>query len=134
MKRFNFTFLLKELEPHRNEVAELDAELVPKSAAILISLLAAEVDSTLRFQFYLHAVGECRLAGRTAAAVKLAHARYQEFQDVASLKVYSEALADSTQAPREGDCALEADWADEAEALGADKDLISWVRAVAERR
>ena len=41
-----------------------------------------------------------------------------------------DALADSTEVPRKGDCALEADWADEAEALGADQELISWVRAV----
>lgn len=180
--------LLKELDPQRNELAELDGELVPKSAAILMSFLADEVDSDVRFELYLHAIGECRLALRTAAAVKLAHAQYQEFHDVTSLKIYSDALAengeveagvsrakealelaiqmhtlvnyaaenlvrkaikmgsaeavnealdalaDSTDVPRKGDCALEADWADEAEALGADKELISWVRAVAERK
>jgi hypothetical protein len=163
---------------------EIDGELIPKSAAMLMSVLAAEVDSIARFELYSLAIGECELARRTAAAVKLAHACYQEFHDVASLKIYSEALAengeveagvsrakealelaiqkqtlvnyaaenlvrqaiktgsaeavnealdalaDSTEAPRKGDCALEADWADEAEALGADQELISWVRAV----
>jgi hypothetical protein len=44
-----------------------------------------------------------------------------------------DALADSTEVPRKGDCLLETDWTDEAEALGADKELISWVREVAER-
>jgi hypothetical protein len=187
VRRFGFATLLKELDPQRNELVELDGELVPKSAAILMSFLSAEVDSDVRFELYLHAVGECRLALRTAAAVKLAHAQYQEFHDVASLKVYSDALAengeveagvsrakealelaiqkqtcvnyaaenlvrqaiktgsvetvnealdalaDSVEVPRKGDCVLDADWADEAEALGADKELISWVREVAER-
>jgi hypothetical protein len=187
VRKFDHTALLKEVEPHRNEVAELDGELVPKSAAMIMSVLAAEVDSIVRFQLYLDAIIECRAARRTAAAAKLAHAQYQEFRDVASLKIYSEALAengevdagvsrakealelavheqtgvnyaaenlvrqaiktgsagavnealdalaDSMQAPRKGDCALEADWADEAEALGADKALISWVRTIAER-
>jgi len=188
VKRFGLTGLLREVHPHRNELAELDGELVPKSAAMLMSVLAAEVDPDARFGLYLHAIGECRITGRTAAAVKLAHAQYQELRDVASLKIYSEALAengeveaavsrakealqlaiqkqtcvnyaaenlvrqaiktgsaeavnealdalaDSTQVPRKGDCVLDADWADEAEALGADKELISWVRAVAERK
>ncbi len=159
---------------------------------MLMSVLAAEVDPDARFGLYLHAIGECRFAGRTAAAVKLARAQYVEFHDVASLMAYSDALAengdveagvsrakealelaiqkqtlvnyaaenlvrqaiktgsaeavnealgalaDSTEVPRKGDCALEADWADEAEALGADQELISWVRevvrAVAERK
>jgi hypothetical protein len=153
-----------------------------------MSVLAAEVDSHVRFELYLNAIIECRAARRTSAAVKLAHVQYEEFHDVASLKIYSEALtangeveagvsrakealqlaiqeqtlvnyaaenlvrqaiktgsreavnealdalAESTQAPRKGDCVLEADWADEAEALGADKELISWVRAIAERK
>ena len=153
---------------------------------MLMSALAAEVDSIVRFQLYTNAILHCSSARKTAAAVKLAHAQYQEFYDVVSLKVYSEALAengeveagvsrakealelavqmqtlvnyaaenlvrqaiktgsaeavnealdalaDSTEVPRKGDCALEVDWADEAEALGADKELISWVRAVAE--
>lgn len=187
MRRFDHISLLKEVEPHRNELAELDGELVPKSAAMLMSVLAAEVDPIVRFQLYLDAIGECSIAGRTAAAVKLAHAQYQEIHDVASLKIYSEALAengeveagvarakealelaiqkqtcvnyaaenlvrqaiktgsadavnealealaDSTQVPRKGDCVLDADWADEAAALGADQELISWVREVAER-
>jgi hypothetical protein len=188
VRRFRIAALLREVHPHRDELVELDGELVPKSAAMLMSVLAAELDSTARFQLYLHAIGEFSITGRTAAAVKLAHAQYQEFRDVASLKVYSEALADngeveagvsrakealelairertgvnyaaenlvrqaiktgsaevvnealdaladSTEVPRKGDCVLEADWADEAEALGADKELISWVRAIALRK
>ena len=51
----------------------------------------------------------------------------------ADLNEALDALADSVEVARKGDCALEADWADEAEALGADKELISWVRALAER-
>jgi len=188
VKRFGITALLREVHPRRNELAELDGELVPKSAAMLMYVLAAEVDSTARFQLYSHAIGECSITGRTAAAVKLAHAQYNEFHDVASLMTYShalaengdveagvsrakealqlaiqvrtgvnyaaenlvrqaiktgsaeavnealDALADSVEVPRKGDCVLEADWADQAEALGADKELISWVRAVAERQ
>jgi hypothetical protein len=179
--------LLREVDPHRNELAELDGELVPKSAAMLMSVLAAEVDSTVRFQLYLHAIRECSMVGRTAAAVKLAYAQYHEFHDIASLIEYSDALAengefeagvlrakealelaiqeqtcvnyaaenlvrqaiktgsveavnealdalaDSTEVRRKGDCALEADWVDGAEALGADPELISWGRAIAER-
>lgn len=45
-----------------------------------------------------------------------------------------DALIDSTQAPREGDCALETDWTDAAEALGANKESIAWVRSIAGRR
>lgn len=41
-----------------------------------------------------------------------------------------EALIDSTDAPREEDWVLETDWCDEAEALGADMELISWIRSV----
>lgn len=43
-----------------------------------------------------------------------------------------EALIDSTYAPRKWDCVLDIDWCDDAEALGADMELISWIRAVAE--
>jgi hypothetical protein len=188
VKRFGLSALLREVHPRRDELVELDGELVPKSAAMLMSVLAAELDSTARFQLYMHAVGECSIAGRTAAAVKLAHAQYQELHDVISLMIYSkalaengeveagvsrakealelaiqkqtvvnyaaenlvrqaiktgsaevvnealDALADSTEVPRKGDCVLEADWADEAEALGADQELISWVRAIAQRK
>jgi hypothetical protein len=42
-----------------------------------------------------------------------------------------EALIDSTEVPRKGDCVLETDWCDKAEALGADLELISWIRSVA---
>jgi hypothetical protein len=45
-----------------------------------------------------------------------------------------DALVDSTQVPRTSDCALETDWIDAANALGADKDLTDWVRAVADRK
>jgi hypothetical protein len=188
VKRFGLSALLREVHPHRDELVELDGELVPKSAAMLMSVLAAEVDPDARFGLYMHAVGECSIAGRTAAAVKLAHAQYQELHDDISLMIYSkalaengeveagvsrakealelaiqkqtvvnyaaenlvrqaiktgsaevvnealDALADSTEVPRKGDCVLEADWADEAEALGADQELISWVRAIAQRK
>lgn len=53
-----------------------------------------------------------------------------------SVEVVNEALnalVDSTQVPRTDDCALETDWIDAAEALGADKALTDWVRAVASR-
>lgn len=188
MKRLNLIALLKEVEPHRNEIVELDGRLVPKSAAILMSMLDDQLDSTARFQLYTEAILECRDARLTRAAVSIAQALYQEFHDVASLKVYSDALTDdgeveagvsrakealelairkqtlvnyaagnlvrqaiktrsaeavnealnalvdSTQMPRKGDCALESDWTDAAEALGADMELISWVRSVAERK
>lgn len=45
-----------------------------------------------------------------------------------------DALVDSTQVPRTADCALETDWIDAANALGADKELTDWVRAVANRK
>ncbi len=45
-----------------------------------------------------------------------------------------DALVDSTQVPRTADCALETDWIDAANALGADKELTDWVRAVASRK
>lgn len=45
-----------------------------------------------------------------------------------------DALIDSTQVPRTSDCALETDWIDAANALGADRELTDWVRAVASRR
>lgn len=42
-----------------------------------------------------------------------------------------EALIDSTQVPRKGDCVLETDWCDKAEMLGADMEAISWIKSVA---
>jgi hypothetical protein len=45
-----------------------------------------------------------------------------------------DALVDSTQVPRTEDCALETDWIDAAEALGADKEITNWVREVANRK
>lgn len=41
-----------------------------------------------------------------------------------------EALIDSTDVPRKGDCVLDTDWCDDAEALGANLELISWIRMV----
>ena len=41
------------------------------------------------------------------------------------------ALVDSTDVPRKGDCVLETDWCDKAKALGADREMISWIRSVA---
>jgi hypothetical protein len=40
------------------------------------------------------------------------------------------ALIDSTSIPRKDDCVLDTDWCDKAEALGADMELISWIRTV----
>jgi len=40
-------------------------------------------------------------------------------------------LADSTEMPRTSDSAFETDWVDAAEALGADAEMIAWVREVA---
>jgi hypothetical protein len=45
-----------------------------------------------------------------------------------------DALVLSTQVPRRGDCALEVDWIDEAAALGADAEVLSWIRSVAARK
>ncbi|WP_162913967.1 hypothetical protein [Taklimakanibacter lacteus] len=42
-----------------------------------------------------------------------------------------EALVDSTDMPRKWDCVLDTDWCDDAEALGADMEMISWIREVA---
>lgn len=180
--------LLKQVEPHRNEEVLFDGDRIPKSAAIFASMLETETDPDSRYDIYGHIVLECRLTEKTAAAVKFALARYQEFHDVTSLIAYSNALVEngdlasgllrakealdlaiqkqtlinyaagnlvresiktgsvatvnealdalvsSTQVPRQGDCALEVDWTDKAEELGADTELISWVRSVAARR
>lgn len=188
MKGSELIALLKQVTPYRNEAVELDGVLAPKSAAMLMALLNTETDPVTRFELYSNAILECRAAQRTEAAVKLSLAQYQEFNDVASLIAYSDALAEngefetgilrakealelsirsqtlvnyaagnlvrqsiktgsagavnealemlisSTQAPRQGDCALETDWANEAEAVGADKGMISWVRAASERK
>ena len=93
MSRVDITALLRKADPYRNEFVELDGELVPKSAVMLMSVLATEIDPTVRFQLYSLAVSECGLADKTAAAVKLAHAQYQDLQDLVSLTVYSKALA-----------------------------------------
>lgn len=158
---------------------------MPKSAAMLLSVLANETDSEVRFQLLHCAISECHIADNTAAALKLAHALHQEFSDDTSLIVLSnaltwnhepeagllrarealelaiqiqegvndaagnlvrlsvktgsvekvneamEALVDSTDVPRTADCVLDTDWCDDAEALGADMELISWIRMVA---
>lgn len=180
--------LLKQVEPHRNEDVLLDGDLVPKSASMLVSVLADKTDPIDRLELYTNIIIECYAAGKAEAAVKIAQAQYREFGDVAALVAYSnalvgngefaeglirakealdmairrqtlinyaagnfvresvktgsvetvnaalDALVSSTQVSRTGDCALEVDWADEAEALGADVELISWVRSVAARK
>lgn len=179
--------LLKDIEPYRNDHVLLDGDWVPKSAAMLISLLETVTDPDDRYAIFMHILAECHLAKKAAAAVKYAWARYEEFQDVTSMMAVSRALVDngevakglgrarealdmairdqalvnyaagnlvrvaistgsverineavdflidSTQVPRKGDCALETDWTDEAEALGADRELISWVRSAASK-
>lgn len=188
MRTFDLRPLLRQAELHRNEVVEFDGISMPKSAAMLMSALATESDRNARFELYLSAISECRATSSTAAAVKLAEAEHQEFRDVTSLIILSdaltgnnepeagisrakealelaiekqvlvnyaaghlvrlsvksgsvetvnealEALVDSTQVPRTQDCVLEADWCDDAEALGADVELISWVRSVAAKQ
>ena len=180
--------LIRAAEDHRNELVEHDGEFLPKSVIMLMSALATEQDAMMRFEIYGTAILHCRSAGKRAAAVTLAHALCQESHDIASLTIYSEALAengevetgllhakealrlaiqeqtgvnytaenlvwraintgstesvnealetlaDSTELPRKGDTPLEADWVDAAEALGADRELISWGRAIAERK
>ncbi len=42
-----------------------------------------------------------------------------------------EALIASTQVPRKGDCVLDTDWCDEAEALGANMESIVWIKSFA---
>jgi hypothetical protein len=185
VKKPDLTPLLKQVEPHRNEVEEVDGVPMPKSAAMLMSALATETDLNARIELYICAISECRAAKNTVAAVKLAQAEHQEFGYVSSLTALSdaltennefqagllrakealelaireqtlvnyaagnlvrlsvktgsaetvneamEALIDSTEVPREGDCVLETDWCDAAKALGANAEMISWIRSVA---
>jgi hypothetical protein len=185
VKTFDITPLLKQAEPHRNEVVEVDGMPFPKSAAMLTSVLATETDPIARSQLYHSAILECRVPNNTAAGVKLALAQHQEFGHVISLMNLSGALmennepeaglmrakealelaierqalvnyaagnlvrlsvttgsvdrvnealdllVDSTDVPRNGDCVLDTDWCDKAEALGADMEMISWIRSVA---
>jgi hypothetical protein len=180
--------LLKQVEPHRHEEVLFDGDRIPKSAAMLATLLETETDPDDRYEIYGHIVVECLVTEKTAVAVKFALARYQEFGDVTSLIAYSKALIEngelasgllrakealdlaiqkqalinyaagnlvresiktgavavvnealdalvsSTQVPRKEDCALEVDWTDKAEALGADAELIAWIRSVAARK
>lgn len=183
-----FRNLHKLVEPYRSEQMLVDGMLIPRSAAILLSMLETETDPDSRYGLYRHLLLECGIAGRTQASVQFFHRRFLEFRDVVSLMSYSEALAengdidaavsrakealdlaivdenlvnfaagnlvrqaiktgsvdvvnqamdalaDSTAIPRTSDCALEADWADKAEALGADPELIAWVRSIAAAR
>lgn len=185
MKTSELMKLLKQIEPHRAEDVSFEGQVVPKSVLMLIARLDVETDQENRYDLYRHILLECQISNKTAAAVKFAKARYEEFSDVTSLVSYSKALvenseivegilrarealslaiqeqvlvnfaagnlvrqairtgsvekvnealkalADSTQAPRNEDSALETDWADDAERLGANLDLISWVRSVA---
>lgn len=185
MKKIDLIALLKQVEPHRNEVVEIGDVSMPKSAAMLLSGLATEAAWNVRFELHTCAVSECGLAGNTAAAVKLAQTLHQEFRNSTSLMILSralidnneleagfsyakealelaiqkqsyvnytagnlvrlsvktglvekvnealEALIDSTQVPRKGDCVLETDWCDKAEMLGADMEAISWIKSVA---
>lgn len=176
--------LRKQARLHSNEVAEVDGVSMPKSAAMLLSVLATEPDEDARLELYGDAISECSLAGYTAVAVKLAQAKHEEFCDDTSLITLSyalfwnnepeaallrakealewaireqaginnaaghlvrmsvktgsveavnealEALIDSAEVPRTGDCVLDTDWCDKAQALGADMEIISWVRSV----
>lgn len=166
-------------------MVEIDGVSMPKSAAMLMSVLATQADPFTRAELYMCAVSECGLANNTVAAVKLARAQHEESPDDTSLMILSralvanneleagllhakealelairiqegvnnaagnlvrlsvktgsveavneamEALIDSTQVPRTGDCVLDADWCDDAEALGADMESIAWIRSVA---
>jgi enolase len=87
--------LLKKVEPHRNEDVLVDGMLIPKSAALLLSMLDAETEPDNRYDIYQHILLECSLADKTTAAVRFAWARYREFGDVTSLMGYSTALADN---------------------------------------
>lgn len=152
---------------------------------MLLSGLATETEWNVRVELYGLAISECGLAGNTAAAVKLAQARHQEFRDDTSLMSLSRALVENNEleagllrarealessiqnqggvndaagnlvrlsvktgsvetvneamevlvnsinAPRKWDCVLDTDWCDDAEALGADMEMISWIREVA---
>lgn len=185
MKRFDLIPLLKQVELHRNESVEIDGVSTPKSAAMLISVLATQTDLFARAELYICAISECGSANNTQAAVKLARVQHQEFRDATSLIILSraliendeleagflhakealklaiqeqagvnyaagnlvrlsvrtgavekvneamEALINSTHVPRKGDCVLETDWCDKAEALGADMESIVWIKSVA---
>jgi hypothetical protein len=185
VKKIDLISLLKQVEAHRNEVVEIDGVSMPKSAAMLMSVLATQTDSFARAELYMCAISECGLANNTAAAVNLARAQHEEFRDDTSLMILSralvenneleagllhakealalairlqegvnnaagnlvrlsvktgsaetvneamKALSDSTQVPREGDCVLDTDWCDEAEALGADMESIVWIKSFA---
>jgi hypothetical protein len=95
MKTPELMKLLKQAEPLRGENVLLDGDLVPKSVSMLVSLLKTETDPDNRYDLYRHMVLECQLTNKSAAAVKFAQARYQEFNDVTSLTAYSNALAEN---------------------------------------
>ena len=77
--------LLKKVEPHRNEDVLFDGDRIPKSAAMLATMLETESDPDDRYEIYGHIVVECLVTKKAAVAVKFALARYQEFGDVTSL-------------------------------------------------
>jgi hypothetical protein len=78
------------------------------------------------------------LANREQALVNYAAAHLvRQSIKTASIDIVNQALhalVSSTEVSRKEDCALEIDWADAAEALGADRGMISWARSAAERR
>jgi len=45
--------LLRQVEPYRHENVLLDGDLVPKSAAMLVSMLEAETDTDNRYEIYV---------------------------------------------------------------------------------
>lgn len=92
---------------------------VGKLAEGLASAKAALVQAMSEEAMVNYAAGELmRMAIRTGSAAVVNDAL--------------DALVDSTQVPRTADCALETDWTDAADALGADKELTQWVREVAD--
>ncbi|QIG49964.1 hypothetical protein G5V57_20900 [Nordella sp. HKS 07] len=97
MKLFDLTPLLKQVEPHRNEVVEINGVSMPKSAAMLMSVFATQTDYFARAELSMCAISECTLANNTAAAVKLAQAHHQEFRNDTSLMILSEALIENNE-------------------------------------
>ena len=97
MKRFDLIPLLRQVEPHRNEVVEIDGVSMPKSAAMLMSALANQTDYFARAELFMSAISECGLANDTAAAVKLAQAHHQEFRNDTSLMILSRALIENNE-------------------------------------
>ena len=76
---------------------EIDGMPFPKSAAMLMFVLATEIDPIARSRLYLSAILECRAPNNTAAGVKLAVAQHRQFGDVLSLMVSSNALIENNE-------------------------------------